>query len=114
VHVLCDYGSTVEAELEVFALIARANDDYRGFSLLAMVVSLFETGYLRTGAGLFESSPGQLSHEGAAGRAADATRRGALAHTDQPTSIDFLAVDWFALAELPITEARTHFGIEHK
>jgi hypothetical protein len=114
VHVLADYGSTVEAELEVFALIARANDDYRGFSLLAMVVSLFETGYLRTGAGLFESSPGQLSHEGAAVRVADAMRRGALAHTDQSPSIDFLAVDWFALAELPITEARTRFGIEHK
>ena len=58
VHVLADYGTTVEARLEVFAFIARANDDMRGFSLLAMVVSLFETGYLRRGAGLFEASPG--------------------------------------------------------
>ena len=54
VHVLADFGTTVECELEVFAFISRANDDMRGFSLLAMVVSLFETGYLRTGAGLFE------------------------------------------------------------
>jgi hypothetical protein len=60
VHVLADYGTTVEAELEVFAFIARANDDLRAFSLLAMVVSLFETGYLRAGAGLFESDPGHL------------------------------------------------------
>src|SRR5262249_40656162 len=52
VHVLADYGTTVESELEVFAFIARANDDLHGFSLLAMVVSLFETGYMRTGAGL--------------------------------------------------------------
>ena len=37
VHVLADYGTTVECELEVFAFIARANDDMRAFSLLAMV-----------------------------------------------------------------------------
>ena len=60
VHVLADYGTTVEAEVEVFGLIARANDDMHAFSLLAMVISLFETGYLATGAGLFESSPGHL------------------------------------------------------
>ena len=32
-HVLGHYGSTVESELEVFAFIARANDDPRAFSL---------------------------------------------------------------------------------
>ena len=32
VHVLADYGTTVESELEVFAFIARANDDMRAFS----------------------------------------------------------------------------------
>ena len=74
VHVLADYGTRVESELEVFAFIARANDDPRAFSLLAMVVSLFETGYLRSGAGLFESSPGQLSRAGVATRVADAMR----------------------------------------
>ncbi|MGO8871284.1 MAG: hypothetical protein ACLQPH_07750 [Acidimicrobiales bacterium] len=58
VHVLADYGSTVEAEIEVFTLIARSNDDPRGFSLLAMVLGLFETGLVRTGAGLFEYDPG--------------------------------------------------------
>src|SRR4029077_19925827 len=68
VHVLADYGTKVESELEVFAFIARANDDPRGFSLLAMVVSLFETGYLRSGAGLFEAFPGQLSQAGMAVR----------------------------------------------
>ncbi|HMQ25062.1 MAG TPA: hypothetical protein PKA98_03675 [Acidimicrobiales bacterium] len=61
VHVVADFGTRVESELEVFAFIARANDDPKGFSLLAMVVSLFETGYLASGAGLFESFPGQLS-----------------------------------------------------
>jgi len=60
-YVLADYGTTVESELEVFALIARANDDMRAFSLLAMVVSRFEIGYLKTGAGLFESNTGHIS-----------------------------------------------------
>lgn len=114
VHVLADYGTTVEAELEAFAFIARANDDTRGFSLLAMVVSLFETGYLRTGAGLFESSPGQLSRQGMAVRVADAMRRGALARTAASTNVDFLAIDWFELAREPIDVVRGLFGIRPK
>jgi hypothetical protein len=110
VHVLADYGTTVESELEVFALIARANDDPRGFSLLAMVVSLFETGYLRRGAGLFEASTGHLSQAGVADRLADGMRRGALC----AGSVDLLQVDWFALADVPVEEARQHFGLVEK
>jgi hypothetical protein len=110
VHVLADYGTWVESELVVFAFVARANDDPRGFALLAMVVSLFETGYLRAGAGLFEASPGQLSRTGVAERVADAMRRGALVDG----SVDFLAVDWFELAPLPLDEARARFGIVEK
>src|SRR5208282_3771700 len=91
VHVLADYGTTVESELEVFAFIARANDDPRAFSLLAMVVSLFETGYLRRGAGLFEASSGHLSKAGVPVRLADGMRRGALCHG----SVDYLRTDWF-------------------
>jgi hypothetical protein len=100
----------VESELEVFAFIARANDDMRAFSLLAMVVALFETGYLRAGAGLFESSPGHLETAAMATRVADAMRRGALCRG----SIDFLRTDWFELAELTIEEARAHFGVPPK
>ena len=110
VHVLADYGTKVESELEVFAFIARANDDPKAFSLLAMVVSLFETGYMRTGAGLFEASPGQLSHEGVAVRVADALRRGALCRG----SVDFMTTDWFELAALPVEEARERFGVVAK
>lgn len=115
VHVLADYGTRVESELEVFAFIARANDDPRGFSLLAMVVSLFETGYLATGAGLFEAFPGQLSQEGMATRVADALRRGALSHgLDDAPDVDYLAVDWFELAEHPVDDLRRAFGIAAK
>lgn len=110
VHVVADYGTTVEAELEAFAFIARANDDMRAFSLLAMVVALFETGYLRTGAGLFESSPGHLSDHGMATRVADAMRRGALCLG----SLDFLRTDWFTLSGLTIPEVRDHFGVPTK
>jgi hypothetical protein len=110
VHVVADYGTTVESELEVFAFIARANDDTRAFSLLAMVVCLFETGYLRTGAGLFESSPGHLSERGMANRVADAMRRGALCSG----SIDFLRLDWFDLAHLTIPAVRERFGVPVK
>jgi hypothetical protein len=117
VHVLADYGTTVENELEVFAFIARANDDMRGFSLLAMVVSLFETGYLRRGAGLFEASPGHLSvGRGMAVRVADAMRRGALC-TDIATgqdSIDYLGLDWFELAPLSLRAVRDRFHVVPK
>ncbi len=117
VHVLADYGTTVEAELEVFAFIARANDDMRAYSLLAMVLSLFETGYLRVGAGMFQSDTGHLSQSrGMATRLGDALRRGALGedHETGSTSIDYLRLDWFALADLPVAEARARFNVTPK
>jgi hypothetical protein len=117
VHVLGDYGTTVESELEVFAFIARANDDMRAYSLLAMVLSLFETGYLRTGAGMFQSDPGHLSRSrDMAVRVADALRRGALG-SDRETgsdSIDYLRVDWFELAPLPVDDVRARFNVTPK
>jgi len=114
VHVLADYGTTVEAEVEVFGLIARANDDMHAFSLLAMVISLFETGYLATGAGLFEASPGHLSASpDMAVRLADAMRRGALCHDCETgsDSIDFLRMDWFAVADRTCADVRARFRI---
>jgi hypothetical protein len=110
VHVTADYGTTVESELEVFAFIARANDDMRAFSLLAMVVSLFETAYLPAAAGLFEADRGHLSQSGVAARLADAMRRGALC----TGSIDFLRIDWFEYAALPVDEVRRRFGVVPK
>jgi hypothetical protein len=114
VHVLGDYGTTVESEVEVFGLIARANDDLHAFSLLAMVISLFETGYLATGAGLFQSSTGHFSsHPTMAVRLSDAMLRGALCH-DEVTgsdSIDFLKMDWFSVAHQSCDELRERFHL---
>lgn len=115
VHVLAGYGTKVEAELEVFAFIARANDDPRGFSLLAMVVSLFETGYLSAGAGLFEAFPGQLSQDGMTVRIGDAMRRGALSHgLDGAPDVDFMNVDWFELADRRLEDVQAMFGLVEK
>src|SRR5947209_10319631 len=122
IHVLADYGSTVECEIEVFGLIARANDDPRGFSLLAMVIGLFETGYLFNAAkGFFAYDRGHLSRdpERMARRLADAMRRGAqLAwHLDDEGrcgETDLLANDWFAYADLPVEEVRAAFGLPPK
>jgi hypothetical protein len=117
VHVLADYGTTVEGELEVFTFIARANDDPRAFSLLAMVVSLFETGYLATGAGFFHASPGHVSaNRSIAVRIADAMRRGALGRDEitRSDSIDYLRLDWFAIADMTLDEARKRFGVVPK
>jgi hypothetical protein len=117
VHVLADYGTTVESEVEVFGLVARANDDLHAFSLLAMVISLFETGYLASGLGLFESSVGHFSgNPGMAARLADAMRRGALCHDQETGSpdVDFLKMDWFAVAELPVESLRARFCLAPK
>ncbi len=114
VHVLADYGSTVECELEVFTFISRANDDPRAFSLLAMVIGLFETGYLARGAGLFEYDRGHLSHEGMAVRMADAMRRGALCAAHAGNGIDFLERDYFFDARRPVDEVRAELGIAPK
>jgi len=109
-HVLAGYGTALENEIEVFTFMARANDDPRAFSLLAMVLSLFETGYLAAGAGLFEANPGHLAETGMAVRLADAMRRGA----ETTGSHDFLDLDWFALADRPLAVVRAEIGVRPK
>lgn len=110
VHVLADYGTALESELEVFGYIARANDDPRAFSLLAMVVSLFETGAVPHAMGLFDADPGHLSHSGMAQRLADAMRRGALTAGSQ----DFMTADWFAVADRPLDVLRRELALPNK
>jgi hypothetical protein len=120
IHVLADYGSTVESEIEVFGLIARANDDPGAFSLLAMVLGLFETGYLYGAAkGFFEYDRGHLSRDvdRMAVRLADATYRGAIlaTHLNETgrgsKATDLLATDWFAHADRQLDEVRDEYGL---
>ena len=122
IHVLADFGSTVECEIEVFGFISRANDDPAGFSLLAMVLGLFETGYLFNAAkGFFEYDRGHLSRDAdrMALRLADAMARGAnaawyLDDHDRGDDTDFLGVDWFQYADWPLDDVRKHFGVPDK
>lgn len=115
IHVLTDYGSTVESEIEVFSFIATANENPRAFSLQAMVLSLFETGNLATGAGLFEASTGHLSQTGDAMaiRMGDAMRRGFLCGT-RAGGQDLLTIDWFSHANEPLEDVRRHFHVVPK
>jgi hypothetical protein len=114
VHVVANYGTKVENELEVFTLIGRAIPDPRGFSLVAMVVNLFETGYLRSGAGLFQYDTKHLSgasdydSEAMSARIADAMYRGARCGRD------LLAVDWFTYADVPVRAVQEELGIPDK
>lgn len=110
VHVLADYGSQLEAELEVFAFMARASDNPEAFALLGMAITLFHTGILPTAAGFFEADKGHLATAGMPERLADAFRRGALV----AGSIDFIALDYFSMADRPIDAIRAELGISAK
>jgi hypothetical protein len=110
VHVLADYGSVVASELEVFAFIARASDNPEAFTLLAMVINLFQSGLVSSAAGIFQADPGHLDRDGMPERLADALRRGALC----TGSVDFLATDFFSLADRPVDEVRRQFGVVAK
>ncbi len=79
-----------------------------------MVIGLFETGIISTAGGLFESDVGHLSAEGMGTRLADAMRRGALARPDGEVDKNFLAIDWFEYADLPVDEVRQRFRIPEK
>jgi hypothetical protein len=119
-HVLADYGTSVSNEVEVFTLIGRATDDMRGFSLVTMVISLFETGYLESGAGLFRARAGHMSGaglgfhgadltEGMGERVADAMLRG-----KSLEGHDLLELDWFEFAEQSVAAVQAQLGLREK
>jgi len=114
VHIIADYGSTVESEIEVFGLIARANDDPSGFSLLVMVLSLFETGMLSQVA-IFNEAAGHLSRNTRrmGVRMADAMYRGAIVGA-KFGGRDLMEVDWFEFADRDLFDVRRMVGMPPK
>ena len=114
VHIIADYGSTVESEIEVFGLIARANDDPSGFSLLVMVLSLFETGMLSQVA-IFNEAAGHLSRNTRrmGVRMADAMYRGAIVGA-KFGGRDLMEVDWFEFADNDLYDVRRMVGMPPK
>ncbi|MEI8335764.1 MAG: hypothetical protein WCG37_02735 [Actinomycetes bacterium] len=113
-HVIGDYGSTVESEIEVFGLISRANDDPKGFALLAMSVSLFQSGGGRS-AGIFDTGNQKVSSDPRriGIRLADAMYRGAIVASNF-NGQDLLSVDWLKHAGKSIDEVREMIGIPEK
>jgi hypothetical protein len=113
-HVLADYGTNLQGELEVFALIARADPDPKGFAWLATLFGLFETGYIAD-TGFFKRDTAGGHHADAPGmnrRIADAIQRGKVvcARTDK----DLFEVDYYGLAHRPIEDVRELLGVPAK
>jgi hypothetical protein len=113
VHVLADYGTNLNGELEVFALIGRADPDPKGFAWLATLIGLFETGYVAD-AGFFSGDlrERRLDRVDMHVRIADALRRGQ--GLCRQLGVDLLEVDYHELASRPVAEVRAGLGIAPK
>ena len=110
VHVLCDYGTDPEGEIEVFGFIAGASDDPRAFVNFAFTLALFQNASVTTVGGkrVAIARADTLAEPGAAERFADALRRSMAA------TADVIALDQFVYADVPLDEARRRFGIVPK
>jgi hypothetical protein len=113
VHVLADYGTNLRGELEVFALIGRADPDPKGFAWLATLIGLFETGYITdTGFFMRNVSERNIQAPGMHQRIADAIRRGKVVCERYGT--DLFDVDYHALATRPVEEVREILSVPPK
>ena len=110
VHVLAGYPPTPEGEIDVFALIAAASPDPRGFTQFAMTLGLFQNGALHHVAGkrIKIARTDTLDDPGAPHRWADALRRGA-ACTD-----DVLNLEHFTWKDVDVDEARARLALAPK
>ncbi|MCP4436489.1 MAG: hypothetical protein GY812_13470 [Actinomycetia bacterium] len=113
VHVLADYGTNLNGEIETFSLIGRADPDPKGFAWLATLIGLFETGYVAD-AGFFSGDleERRLDSTEMHVRLADALRRGA-ALCDTLGS-DLLEIDYHDFVERPLDEVRAELGFPPK
>jgi hypothetical protein len=113
VHVLADYGTNLDGELEVFALIGRADPDPKGFAWLATLIGLFETGYVAD-AGFFSGDLRErhLDSTEMHVRVADALRRGQ--KLCERLGTDLLEIDFHDVVDQPITEVRDQLGFDPK
>ena len=110
IHLLCDYNTTIEGELEVFSFIGSAIPDIKGFSFLVAIVSLFETGRLESwGGGVLNADKGHLDLPGMPERVADAIRRGRECNRDV-----MYGIDYFQYKNHPIDEVQKTLNIVPK
>lgn len=113
VHVIADYGTNLNGELEVFALIGRADPDPKGFAWLATLIGLFGTGYVAD-AGFFSGDlqERRLDSTEMHVRIADALRRGR--NLCDRLGVDLLELDYHELAARPVAEVRAELGTDSK
>ena len=104
---LADYPPTPEGEIDVFAFIAAAMWDPKGFVQLVMTLGLFQNSTITHVAGkkVAIARSGTLEDAGAAARFGDALHRGALCR------VDALGIDHFAIADRPLDALRDEFAI---
>ena len=110
IHLLCDYNTTIEGELEVFSFIGSAIPDVKGFAFLVAIVGLFETGRLESwGGGVLNADKGHLDLPGMPERVADAIRRGRICNRDV-----MYGIDYFKYKDWKIEDVRLEIGIVAK
>ena len=111
VHVLADYETTPEGELDVFAFIAASMADHRGIVLLAIALGLFQNGLIRhvQMKRITNARTDTLRDPGAIDRWANAFRRGAQCPVDVMGTVDL-----FAHKDVALDQARRDFGVVPK
>lgn len=105
VHVLADYGTNLNGEIEVFSLIGFADPDPKGFAWLTTLIGLFETGYVAD-AGFFSGDlkESRLDSKEMHVRLADALARGSAIRVS--VGMDLLDVDYHEFAAMSVDEVR--------
>jgi hypothetical protein len=111
VHVLADYETTPEGEIDVFAFIAASMGSERGLVLLAFTLGLFQNASINRVDGKVVSiaRSDTLSDPGAVDHFVDALRRGRACQVDVMGTLDL-----FAHKDDPLDEVRSRFGIPPK
>ena len=107
VHVLADYETTPEGELDVFGFIAAAMPGDEGLILLSVTFGLFQNDSIHRASGrrIRNARADTMADVGAVDRFTQAVHRGSMC------TADVMSVDHFALAPLPLAEVREMFNV---
>lgn len=111
VHVLADYETSPDGEIDVFAFIAASMGSERGLVLLAFTLGLFQNGSIHRvdGKVIDAARADTLDDPGGVPRFVDAFRRGRACTVDVMGTLDL-----FAHKDDPLDEVRTRFGVPPK